>query len=120
MRQLTPSTLVVVLMMLMPARQQASNAVGVVNVHADPKFVVKPDAQVMVGGTVSISVVVRVQKAVLLQQSVARHVWLKTRTHGERFVTPVLKSVTVTFVPQQASVAVGVGPHVQIEPHCTV
>ena len=69
------------------------------------------------GGVLSTTVTVWVQVLLLVQQSVATQVRVMTVGH-EPLVT-VVREVMVTFVPQQASVAVGVSKD-QTLPHCTV
>src|SRR5947207_444635 len=70
-------------------------------------------SQFTVGGPWSTRVTVWLQELVLPQRSVKSQVRVMTR--GQRLVV-VLAMVTVTFVPLQASKAVG-GSNVQGEPH---
>src|SRR6266478_3995645 len=100
--------------------QQASNAVGGVNVQGVPGVIVMFDAQVITGGVVSTIVTVWAQVAeVLLQQSVACHLRVTIVKHLENTLVNVACMVMVTLVPQQASNAVGAS-NVQGVPHCTV
>ena len=64
---------VVVDMTVMPARQQASDAVGVPNVHEEPGAAEKLSGQLIVGGTVSTRVTVCAQVTEVPQQSVMSH-----------------------------------------------
>lgn len=74
--------------------------------------------QKMVGGVVSTTVTVCEQGLLLVQQSVARHV--RVMIWGQLgLLVIVLMTVIVTFVPQQASTAVG-WPKVQALPHSTI
>ena len=92
--------------------QQASKAVGGSKVQAVPHSTNLFEAQVMTGGLVSVMVTISVQKAVLVQQSVACHVSVMISLHGIEPFVMELRSATVTFVPQHASKAGGgVGVH---------
>src|ERR1051326_682336 len=99
--------------------QQASRAVGGVNVQGVPSTTVMLEAQVSTGGVVSLFVTVWLHVAELLQQSVARQVRVIVPGHGVGLLVMVLSTVMATFVPQQPSSAVG-GSKVQALPHWTV
>jgi hypothetical protein len=86
--------------------QHASNAVGASNVHAVPHWTVLFGAQATTGGAVSVTITVWLQVAVLPQQSTACQLRVWVRVQPTMFVV-VLVIVTVTFVPQQRSEAVG-------------
>ena len=58
---------------VMLAKQQASFAVGVPNVHGEPGATEKLGGQLIVGGMVSVIVTVCVQMTVLPQQSLMSH-----------------------------------------------
>jgi len=80
---------------------------------------------VITGGWVSVIVTVWLHVLVRLEQSTACHVRVISCEQGllgvpSGFVlVTVFKTVMVTFVPQQASNAVG-GSNVQAVPHCTI
>jgi hypothetical protein len=74
--------------------------------------------QMIVGGVVSTTVTICLQLAALLQQSTA--VQVRTTISGQAgLLVTVLATEIDTFVPQQASEAVG-GSNVQAVPHWTV
>jgi len=97
---------------------QASNALGSSKVQAEPHSTVLLVAQVMFGGVVSATVTTWLQVALLELQSVACQVCVTTIEQPVPLVI-VLRTVVVTFVPQQESVALGAS-NVQAEPHSTV
>ena len=101
---------------VMPARQQASDAVGVPNVQGEPEATEKLGGQLIVGGIVSVIVTVCEQVTELPQQSVMSHWRVVVCVHGVPNVGVVNCTVMVTFVPQQASIAVGAS-NVQPLPH---
>jgi hypothetical protein len=88
--------------------QQASKAVGGMRDQVVPHCTVWLLAQVMTGGTVSTMVTVWEQVVELVQQSVACQVRVMTTGQTEPMLVTVLRTVMVTLVPQQASMAVGV------------
>jgi hypothetical protein len=114
-----PTMLVVVLMTIMDCRQQLSDAVGGVKFHGVPLATEKLGAQLITGGMVSTTNTVCEQSAKLPQQSWISH----QRVIGELQAVPmplkVPSTVMVTFVPQQASVAIG-GSNSHAVLHCTV
>ena len=109
----------VVDMTVMPAKQQASFAVGVPNVHGEPGATEKPSGQLIVGGMVSVMATVCEQMTELPQQSLMSHWRVVVCVHGVPNGGVVNCTVMVTFVPQQASNAVGASK-VHAVPHWTV
>jgi len=99
--------------------QQASKAIGGMSDHVLPHCTVWLLEQVITGGTVSITVMVWLHVVELLQQSVACQVRVMICGHFVATFVTVPRTVIVTLVPQQASIAVG-GVNDQAEPHCTV
>jgi hypothetical protein len=99
--------------------QQASNAVGAVGDQVELHCTVKLLPQVMTGGVLSTTATVWLHVIELLQQSVACQVRVMICGHNEPAFVIVLTMVTVRFVPQQLSSAVG-GSKVQVVPHTTV
>ena len=102
--------------MVLLVPQQASTAVGGVKTIGVPAGTEKLGAQVMTGGMVSTVVTVWEQVVELVQQSVMRQVRVEVLKQGVPSGVMVLKTVMVTFVPQQASIAVGVSKMTG-EPH---
>src|SRR5689334_4529803 len=100
--------------------QHASIAVGRRNVNGVPhwRFWFGPKL-VNTGGVVSTTVTVWLHVTPLLQQSIASQVRVIIAGHDDKLFVIVLTTVTVTFVPQHASIAVG-GSKVQALPHTTV
>src|ERR1041385_161846 len=96
--------------------QQESTAVGGVKFQGLPAGTVKFDEHVMTGGVVSTIVTVWLHKTEFEQQSLTRQTrvwnWLQNGPESG----PVLKTVMVRLVPQQASMAVGASND-QFEPH---
>jgi hypothetical protein len=96
--------------------QQLSVAIGRSKVHGVPHWTVLFVAQVSVGGMVSTTVTIWLQKLLLLQQSEATHVRMMNSGHWPLVI--VLITVT-TGLEQQRSVASG-GSNVHGVPHWTV
>jgi len=96
---------------------QLSLAVGASKVHGVLQLTVLLVAQVRTGGVVSTTVTVWLQVAVLLQASVA--IQVRVMTCGHTPLVTVLRTVSVTFVPLQLSLAVGAS-NVQAVPQLTV
>ena len=101
---------------VMPARQQASDAVGTPNVQPAPGATEKLGGQLIVGGIVSVIVTVCEQVTVLPQQSEMSHWRVVVCVQGVPNGGVVNCTVMVTFVPQQASIAVGAS-NVHAVPH---
>jgi hypothetical protein len=102
--------------------QHGSKAVGVSNVQPEPHSTVFGPAHVMIGGLVAMTLTTLVQKAAFEQQSTACQIRVTKALHGIGPLVIALRSETVTFVPQQASKAVGgVGcqPFVPLAPQTT-
>jgi len=101
--------------------QQASTApVGGVKTHGEPNVTVRFGGQVTTGGVVSITVTVWLHVAKLVQQSIACQVRVtELEQKLEAPLVTVLRTVTITLVPQHASIAVG-GLNDHVEPHCTI
>jgi uncharacterized protein YhhL (DUF1145 family) len=102
-----PSVLVTVLRIVIVTLPQVSLAVGTSKVQAVVHSTDLADTQVMLGGVVSMTVIVWLQSAWLLQSSVARHVRVASKVLPQCpvvFVT-VLTIVIVTL--PQVSLAVG-------------
>src|SRR6266403_2096277 len=72
----------------------------------------------MIGGVVSTTVMIWLQVALLVQQSVACQVRVMTDGHAELLVV-VPSTLIVKLVPQQRSTALG-GSKLQAAPHSTV
>src|SRR5260370_8044723 len=88
--------------------QQASNAVGGVNVQGVPGVIVMFDAQVITGGVVSTIVTAWAQVAeVLLQQSVACHLRVTIVKHLENTLVNVACMVIFTLFPHHSSKRAG-------------
>src|SRR6266850_1395302 len=98
---------------------QMSGAVGGVNVHTSPHSTMRLLAQVMMGAVVSITVMVWLHEALLLQLSVACQVRMASNVfpHNAFVIVPVM--VIVAFVPSQTSVAEGAS-NVHTSPHSTM
>ena len=102
----------------MSPRCCTTTAVAGVNDQGVPTVTVKLEPQVITGGNVSTSLTCCEHVALLPQQSTACQMRIWMRLHNGPVLT-VLITVTVTFVPQHASEAVG-GSKVHVLPHCTV
>ena len=103
-------------MTVMPARQQASDAVGTPNVQPAPGATEKLGGQLIVGGIVSVIVTVCVQMTELPQQSEMSHWRVVVCVQGVPNGGVVNCTMMVTFVPQHASNAVGAS-NVHAVPH---
>jgi hypothetical protein len=100
--------------------QHASTAVGVSKVHALPHTTVLFVGHVATGGVVSTTVTVWLHGVETLpQQSAACHFLVAMVVHGGTKFVNVPRIVTVTFVPQHASKAVG-SSKVHGFPHSTI
>jgi hypothetical protein len=102
--------------------QQASNAAGGMGVQGVPLGVTNPHGttwlllQMITGGVVSVMVMMSVQLVWFPLQSMASHVMLMVSRHGPEMFVTTFNTLICTFVPQQASRAVGgIGAHA--EPH---
>ena len=87
--------------------QQASIAVAGFKTHEVPHCTVWLLGQVITGGVVSMTVTIWLHVMELEQQSVARQVRVTISGQKLLALVTVLSTVMVTFVPQQASMAVG-------------
>src|SRR5512137_1404201 len=97
--------------------QHTSEALGQSNFPSHPHPTVLLVAHTITGGVVSTRVTIWLQVALLVQQSIARHV--RVITHGQEPLVTVLSTVIATLVPQHTSTALG-GSNVQVLPHSTV
>src|SRR6185436_21100561 len=114
------TVLVISITTLVPS--QASTAVGRVKANGVPHSTIWSCAQVRLGGVVSTIVIVWLQKVSLVQVSYARHVRRTVNSPGQRgtlTLVVVLVISRTTFVPSQASTAVG---RVKVNglPHSTI
>lgn len=113
-----PTMFVVVLVMVTVTfvPQHKSVAVGGVNVHGVPHVRFRLLAQVNTGGVVSVMVTTLVQRDVLVQQSTACQVIVRTSVQGPVMLVTAVSMETIG-VGQQRSVAVGT---ISGLPHCRV